>query len=749
MEYIRVECLNARANRIINQAVEVIMDIDHPELDSLITMYAMLKNDSRIRERLEATTGIDYSKYIEHIDKYYGETDGERVKKERYNGKISKELRNIFESLTIKNNKENGTKANTIDLYNEIMANEHSYAWGILEEIGVDKRKYFNSFVSPLNSMIVTRKYAIDYNMAISNNKRGIVGRDKEIARIFEILGRKERNNPCLIGESGVGKTAIIEAIAERIAENKAPESLNGKRIIGIDINKVVAGTKFRGEFEERMDNIISEVSKRDDIILFFDEIHMLADAGASNESSINALNILKQPLSRGEIQIIGATTIKEYKSKIERDNAFKRRMQGVIINEPSISDTIYMINNIIGEYEEFHNCKYDKEAIESAIKLSSRYMPDKKLPDKAIGILDETASRIKQIGRKNKIGKDDIVETIVGITGIENIQYNEKETDRLSMLEDKIRERIIGQDKAVNQVCKVIKRGMIGLNDPNKPLGSFLFVGPTGVGKTELAKQLARELFGSNKEIIRFDMSEFMEKHSVSRLIGAPPGYIGHGEGGQLTEAVKRKPYCIVLLDEIEKAHTDIHNILLQVLDEGRLTDSDGEVVNFKNTIIIMTSNIGFSGHKYTGKIGFESESKSKLDNTNDTREEILSEFKAEIVNRIDDIVEFQSLTANVSRRIVEIEMDIVNNRLKNIGICMTWNKSVIDHLVDVGFSSKFGARNIKRKIQTVIIDEITDRVINGGIESGDSLDISYIDNNLTIDVIKKELRIKEVVNA
>ncbi|RDC49032.1 ATP-dependent Clp protease ATP-binding subunit, partial [Acinetobacter sp. RIT592] len=494
-------------------------------------------------------------------------------------------------------------------------------------------------------------KYAVNLNEYAKSSKLDpLIGREDEMQRIIQILSRRTKNNPILIGDPGVGKTAIVEGLAINIESNKVPSSLQGKLIYSLDIGGMLAGAKYRGEFEERIKKVIEEVVKSDNIILFIDEMHTIVGAGATGENSMDASNILKPVLSRGDIQVIGATTIDEYRKSIEKDTGLERRLQPILIEEPTKEESIKILKGLKEKYENFHGVKITEEAIKAAVDLSSRYIVDRYLPDKAVDIIDESASRIRMKNLKLKNNKptvnSEIVTEVIGLwTGIPISKIVKSEGDKLLNLESILHQRVIGQDEAVNAVSKAVRRSRAGLKDPKRPIGSFLFLGPTGVGKTELCKALAEAHFGNENQIIRIDMSEYMEKHSVSKLIGSPPGYIGHDDGGQLTEAVRRHPYTLVLFDEIEKAHEDVFNILLQVLDEGRLTDSKGRTVDFKNTLIIMTSNIGAKSINKQQIIGFSaSENKNVIDeNYKAMKEKILSEvknrFKPEFINRIDDI--------------------------------------------------------------------------------------------------------------
>ncbi len=613
-----------------------------------------------------------------------------------------------------------------------------------------------------------------------------IVGRENEIERVSQILSRRKKNNPILIGEPGVGKTAIVEGLALRIIQRKVSRVLFDKRVVSLDLAALVAGTKYRGQFEERMKAIMNELEKNRDVILFIDEIHTIVGAGGAS-GSLDASNIFKPALARGELQCIGASTLDEYRMHIEKDGALDRRFQKVLIEQPSIDEAIEILNNIKNKYEDFHNVSYSKEAIEACVKLSDRYMTDKLLPDKAIDVLDEVGARkhIKNINvpenvlelekkiedikleknrvvksqkfeeaaslrdtekrlqedlekakleweedSKNKrypIDEDDIAEVVSMMTGIPVKRMVQAETDKLRRMADDLKGAVIGQDEAIAKVVKAIQRNRIGLKDPKKPIGTFIFLGPTGVGKTELARSLAKHMFDSDDSLIRIDMSEYMEKFTVSRLIGAPPGYVGYEEGGQLTERVRRKPYSVILLDEIEKAHPDIYNILLQVLDDGQLTDGLGRKVDFKNTMIIMTSNIGVRQLKDFGDgVGFATQSRQEnLDENNKAiiEKALKRTFSPEFLNRIDDIVIFNSLNKENIFQIIDILMKGVMKRLINLGFTLELADDAKDFIAEKGYDSQFGARPLHRAIQKYLEDPLAEEILNMTIKAGDTM--------------------------
>lgn len=613
-----------------------------------------------------------------------------------------------------------------------------------------------------------------------------IVGREAEIERVSQILSRRKKNNPILIGEPGVGKTAIVEGLALRIVQRKVSRVLFDKRVISLDLAALVAGTKYRGQFEERMKAIMNELEKNRDVILFIDEIHTIVGAGGAS-GSLDASNIFKPALARGELQCIGASTLDEYRMYIEKDGALDRRFQKVMIDPPSVDDTIQILNNIKSKYEEYHNVDYDQEAINACVKLSDRYITDRLLPDKAIDVMDEVGARVhlkninvpqnildlekkiedikveknrvvksqkfeeaaalrdteKRLGEelekakaqweeesKHKrfpIGEEEIAEVISMMTGIPVKRMVEAETQKLRKMADEMKGMVIGQDEAISKVVKAIQRNRVGLKDPKKPIGTFIFLGPTGVGKTELARALARHMFDSEDALIRIDMSEYMEKFTVSRLIGAPPGYVGYEEGGQLTEKVRRKPYSVILLDEIEKAHPDIYNILLQVLDDGQLTDGLGRKVDFKNTLIIMTSNIGVRQLKDFGEgVGFATQ--ARVQNADEANKAVIEKalkrtFSPEFLNRIDDVIIFNSLTKENIFEIIDILMKGVTKRLTNLGFSLELTPDAKDFIADKGYDQQFGARPLHRAIQKYLEDPLAEEILNMNIKAGDVL--------------------------
>ncbi|WP_439130464.1 ATP-dependent Clp protease ATP-binding subunit [Polaribacter sp.] len=632
-----------------------------------------------------------------------------------------------------------------------------------------------------------------------------VVGRQKEIERVSQILSRRKKNNPMLIGEPGVGKSAIAEGLALRIVDRKVSRILFDKRIVSLDLASLVAGTKYRGQFEERMKALMNELEKNDDIILFIDEIHTIVGAGGAT-GSLDASNMLKPALARGEIQCIGATTLDEFRTNIEKDGALERRFQKVIVDPTTVEETIQILNNIKGKYEEHHNVDFTDDAIEACVKLTNRYMTDRYLPDKAIDALDEAGSRIhitnivvpKQVleleaqleiikeqktkavnGQKYEeaaklrddeknmeaalnsaqkqweddsklnreiVTEDNVAEVVSMMTGIPVNRVAEAESHRLHELPAMIKGKVIGQDEAVTKVVKAIQRNRVGLKDPNKPIGSFIFLGQTGVGKTQLAKILARELFDSDDSLIRIDMSEYMEKFAISRLIGAPPGYVGYEEGGQLTEKVRRKPYAVILLDEIEKAHPDVFNMLLQILDDGHITDSLGRKIDFRNTIIIMTSNIGARQLKdFGGGVGFGTSSRKEQADAHAKsviEGALKKSFAPEFLNRIDDVIVFNALEREDIHSIIDIELDKLLHRISDLGYTLNLSDKAKDYIADKGFDKKYGARPLKRAIQKYIEDALAEEIVNSKLTEGDTIKMDFDDvkDELTINIEKGE---------
>ena len=670
----------------------------------------------------------------------------------------------------------------------------------ILDTIGaVDTNQDVSRSFTPQSKTPVLDNFSRDLTKLASQDMIDpVIGRDKEINRVIQILSRRTKNNPCLIGEPGVGKTAIAEGLAIMINKNQVPENMYGRRLVSLDLSGMVAGTKYRGEFEERIKRIIDELKSNKEIILFIDEIHTLIGAGGA-EGALDAANILKPALARGDIQVIGATTIDEYRKHIEKDSALERRFQTVNVEEPNIEDSISILRGLKYRYENFHNVIITDPAVEACVNLSSRYIQDRKLPDKAIDLLDEACSkkRIKSFNKSDKeitlekdikqyeqmkedliregtekslaaaaeirseqeekqneleslhskknnksilkITYDDIADIVAEWTGIPVKKITEDENNKLLNLENDLHKRIIGQNDAVSSVSKAIRRNRVGLKDPNRPIGTFLFLGPTGVGKTELCKAIADIMFGSSDNIIRIDMSEYMEKYTVSKLIGSPPGYVGYDEGGQLTEKIRRKPYSVVLFDEIEKAHEDVYNILLQIMDEGHITDSQGRKVSFKNSIVIMTSNVGATAIIQPKTLGFDLVKETENKNYDLMKDRVMDEvkktFKPEFINRIDEIIVFHKLDKDNMSKILDIKLeDIIKRTKDNLEIDINLDDKAKEFILDKGFDEQYGARKLKRVLTQYLEDFIADEKLSGHIKNKDKIVITSDNEKLKI---------------
>ena len=638
--------------------------------------------------------------------------------------------------------------------------------------------------------------------MALDGKLDPVIGREHEIQRVIQVLSRRTKNNPCLIGEPGVGKTAVVEGLAQRIAAGDVPDTIAGKRVMTLDLSGMVAGSKYRGEFEERIKKVIAEVVESKDVLLFIDEIHTIIGAGGA-EGALDASNILKPSLARGELQLIGATTIDEYRKYIEKDAALERRFQPVTVDEPSEEESIAILKGLRSRYEEHHKVEITDDALEAAVKLSARYINDRFLPDKAIDLIDEASSKVRLLNytkpakvityeeqideleeeketaireeayekagdikkkqeklkekirqilekwekeketRKLTVGENEVADVVAGWTKIPVKKLAEEESERLKNLENILHERVVGQEEAITAVSKAIRRGRIGLKDPKRPIGSFLFLGPTGVGKTELSKALAEAMFGTETSLIRVDMSEYMEKHSVSKMIGSPPGYVGYEEGGQLSEKVRRNPYSVILFDEIEKAHPDVFNILLQVLDDGHITDAQGRKIDFKNTIIIMTSNAGAENIIAPKRLGFGIATDAKADHEfmkGRVMEEVKRLFKPEFLNRIDEIIVFHQLTKEHMKGIADIMLKGIEKRCKEqLGITLTVNEAAKELLIDKGYDEKYGARPLRRTIQSLLEDKMAEEILDGKIKKSAGVEAGCEDGRLIFTVKKK----------
>lgn len=747
MKIINVRKFDNYCNAVMTLATRNAIDAKQDKLYLINILKALLENRD-IADDFENVTEIEVAelnnKYTDLLKSGAYGKDDEGTKDVTFDSNF---IINYF-SIEVKEFIDNvillvgeGT-VTTYNMYFEIVKMYDTTITELVKEINPNM-DVAELFVEEEEDLTLLSSVSVNLNKLAKQNKLDpIDAREDDIDEIIEVLGRRQKSNPCLIGEAGVGKTAIIEGLADRINKGQVPDYLKGHKILSIDSSAIVGGTKFRGDFEERFNGIIYEASAAGNIILFFDEIHTLMSAGSSMEGGNTAANMLKPALARGDIRIIGATTTKEWKKHIEGDTAFERRLQSVLVKEPSIENSIKMLERVAPVYGKYHGIDINKDVIEASVKLSDRYITNKQLPDKAVTILDETCARIKakstdegvserKLSKENRLDKkvnksitvQDIKYTVSKITGIDVNDLDEASIDKLKTLEGKLAEKVIGQDNAVKAVSKAIRRSKSGVKDPNKPIGTFLFVGPTGVGKTELAKQLTAQLSGDLKNLIRFDMSEYMEKHAVSKLIGSPPGYVGFGDGGQLTEAVKRNPYSIILLDEIEKAHPDIFNVFLQVLDDGILKDSQGDLIDFKNTVIIMTSNAGYGQEEKKAAIGFNStvEDKESYDTTEQNAKRALEKtFRPEFLNRIDKIVVFNSLGEEQSIKIVNLMLNEIKPRLTEKGISLEFTPKVVKHIASEGFDKKYGARNLRRYIQDNVEDKIADLIIDSPIEYG-----------------------------
>lgn len=718
----------------------------------------VLRHGDNAAFRTVTGLGIDADNFKRFIDSHiftnepipYAESD--KISFTRY-------AQNVLSITVLEASKQGVTEANSLHLLLALCRTTENYGQAYLRQHGVDYGRLLsymrdegmlgkdpeqeddksedgqqetNQESKPEKSVI--EDFGFDLTKAAAEGKLDpVVGRETEIARVIEILGRRKKNNPMLIGEPGVGKSAIVEGIALRIAGGSISPALAKKRLISLDIALVVAGTKYRGDFEKRLKSIIKEASSNPDIILFIDEFHTIVGAGGA-QGSLDAANILKPALARGELQCIGATTMDEFAKIVEKDGALDRRFQKIVVEPTDIQQSITILENLKPNYEAFHKVTYSDEAIEACVRLTDRYITDKSLPDKAIDALDEAGSMIRLNLTKDKrtgniVDAEDIATVVSKMTGIPVNKVAESEGNRIMKMKGRLQSRIIGQDDAIEKVVRAIQRNRAGLKDPNRPIGTFLFFGPTGVGKTRLAKCLAEYLFDSQENMVRIDMSEYMEKFTVSRLVGAPPGYVGYEEGGQLSERVRRKPYCVVLLDEIEKAHPDIFNILLQVLDEGRLTDSNGRVVSFRNTIVIMTSNVGSRElDEYGSGVGFATSGKSVSKNRQSVLEKaIRKSFPPEFINRVDERIFFNALTKEDIEKIIDIELKDLRSRAEEAGYKLVVTPSAKRFIADAGFDPAFGARPLKRAVMKYVEDPvsefiISDRILQGRRKKGSS---------------------------
>ncbi len=793
----------SKANEALNLSISYAEALGHTYIGSEHLLLGLLRLGSGVAFTVLSKNGVTADKIEELLRTEIGEGSPTRLSPDYFTPRAKKAIETAMRGCNSMGKKYAGTEHLLIGILSEgdnfairfinnsgadisLIINETIKTAGI-DPIG-DAIKNEGNKKSGKNGDSTLMKYGIDLTEeAKKGNIDPVIGRENEIQRVLQILCRRTKNNPCLIGEPGVGKTAIAEGLAQKIVTGDVPDILKDKRLITLSLTGMVAGTKYRGDFEERIKAVIDEVCEAKDIILFIDEVHTIIGAGSA-EGATDAANILKPALARGEFQLIGATTISEYRKNIEKDSALERRFQPVTVNEPNEEDALLILQGLKDKYEAHHKVVITDEALQSAVKLSSRYITDRFLPDKAIDLIDEAASKVrlsvnsqpqdlkeleveisgieaekdeaissqeferaaalrdKEAGLRNSLEEkrrewkektghsdgevtaEDIADIISVSTGIPASQLKEEESERLLKLENELHQRIIGQNEAVTAVSKAIRRGRVGLKDPKRPIGSFIFLGPTGVGKTELCKALAESMFGSEGAMIRLDMSEYMEKHTVSRLVGSPPGYVGFDEGGQLTEKVRRSPYSVILFDEIEKAHPDVFNMLLQILEDGILTDSQGRSVDFKNTVIIMTSNVG--ARKLTEKrvsFGF-GENNGEAENVKEAAlGELKATFRPEFLNRVDDIIVFSKLTRSEIEEIADKMLENLAKRLDNLNITFTWDASVKGALADKGFDDIYGARPLRREIQSKIEDALSERILEGAIKNGDTVSCTF----------------------
>lgn len=804
------------AQRVLSFAQEAALELGHDYVGTEHVLIGLIKVKNGVAAKALNELGLSAETIIEDVEEHIGRGN-KKVSSVYMTPRVKHVLELAVEVANHMNHNYVGTEHILLGLLSDgggvavgILRNHNIRANDIVDTIRTilgssDSASHSAEDRKDNSSLGELADFGTDLNESAKQGKIDpVIGRDKEIARVIQILSRRTKNNPVLIGEPGVGKTAIAEGLAQRIVNGNVPEILRNKRIISLSISSMLAGAKYRGEFEERLKKAIDEVQKHDDMIIFIDEIHTLVGAGAT-EGAMDAANILKPALARGEFQVVGATTLDEYKKHIEKDAALERRFQPVLVGEPSEEDALEILKGLRDRYEAFHKAKITDEALDAAVSLSSRYITDRFLPDKAIDVVDEAASKVrmkvfsaapdvkaletqladvkkekeaavtaqefekaaemrdeekrieKEINDKKKTAKEnsdaklvvtdeDIASVVAQWTGIPVSKIAQEESESLLHLEQELHKRVIGQNEAVVAVSKAVRRARAGLKDPKRPIGSFLFLGPTGVGKTELARALAVALFGDETAMIRLDMSEYMEKHTVSRLVGAPPGYVGYEEGGQLTDAVRRKPYSVILLDEVEKAHADFFNILLQVLDDGRLTDSQGRTVDFRNTVIIMTSNLGAKAlRKDSPELGFLAAKKADS-NTEDVSvvnfkeakksvmDSVKRHFRPEFLNRIDEMIVFHALTSNDLKQIVTILMDTVVKRLGDMGLSLEISPAAMDLLVKEGSDFSMGARPLKRAIQRLIEDPISDLILQGNAPEGAIIKADVEDEHIVV---------------
>ena len=794
------------ARNVIESAEKIAISLGHNFVGSEHILYGMASGENGIASNILKKQNISSQDILFKIREIFGSENGTILKTQGFTPKTKILIEDAYEEterlylrnigteqllLAILKNKENMAYKILIELKFDVSKAYDEIIKIIMTEEELNKDKKMSSKKSSKSNIL--SQYGTDLNkLAMEGKIDSVIGRNKEIDRLIQILSRRNKNNPCLIGEPGVGKTAIVEGLAKNIIDQNVPEMLKNKKIFSLDLTSIIAGAKYRGDFEDRLKKCLVEVKKSEDVILFIDEIHTIVGAGAA-EGAIDAANILKPILARGEIQLIGATTLDEYRKYIEKDAALERRFSPIIVDEPNKEETKEILLGIKEKYEEHHNVKINNEVIDEVVKLSSRYINDRHMPDKAIDLLDEAASKVRMktftipenlkvienrikeiINKKNEainnqefeeaaqyrdkeietrneyaleeerwrnnnikekveLEKEDVRDVIANLTKIPVTKITEDENEKLINLEENLKKKVVGQEDAIKSISNAIKRSRVGINDPNKPLCSFLFLGPTGVGKTEITKALAYNLFGSENSTIRLDMSEYMEAHSVSKIIGSPPGYVGYEEEGMLTKKVRSNPYSIILLDEIEKAHQDILNVLLQILDEGILTDSTGRKINFKNTIIIMTSNIGANKITENRSLGFGNNSTNE-NNKKTVMNELRKEFKPEFINRIDEIIVFNKLNKENIVNIIDIIVEELQERLKdkNIKIELTdrFKTYIVEHEIDLNY----GARDLKRKLQEIIENEIAEKIISRELKKENRIKYDFFESKIKV---------------
>ena len=810
-----------KAKKAIDIATRISKSLHHSYIGTEHILLGLLKEGTGVASQVLADNGVEYDKVLELIEELIAPGNAVAVLEDG----LSPRAAHVLEVSQAEAARFHSEKIGTEHLLIAMIKETECVASRLLNTLSVNVQKMY------VDTLIAMGEDVSQYKDEFQNGKPGkrknaegtpsldqfsrdltelardgkldpVVGREAEIDRVIQILSRRSKNNPCLIGEPGVGKTAIVEGIAERIMGGMVPDTVLGKRVVSLDLSGIVAGSKYRGEFEERIKKVLAEVAKAGNVLLFIDEIHTIIGAGGA-EGAIDASNILKPALARGEVQVIGATTIEEYRKYIEKDAALERRFQPVVVEEPTEEEAISILKGLRGQYESHHHVTITDEAVEAAVRLSARYINDRFLPDKAIDLMDEAAAKVrlhvggdpreaaelrreiaesqetleqalsggdleaareaqtkrqeleekleklnakaKQGGRRHHqtVGEDEIADVVSGWTKIPVKKLTEGEAARLKKLEATLHKRVIGQEEAVSAVAKAVRRGRVGLKDPKRPIGSFLFLGPTGVGKTEISKALAEAVFGQEQAMIRVDMSEYMEKHSVSKMIGSPPGYVGHEDGGQLSEKVRRNPYAVILFDEIEKAHPDVFNILLQVLDDGHITDSQGRKVDFKNTIIIMTSNAGAQAIVEPKKLGFASGNDEKQNYERmkgSVMEEVRRIFKPEFLNRIDETIVFRALNKDDMKQIVGLMTKELAKRCETqLGITLVVRDAAKQYLVDKAYDPKYGARPLRRKIQDEIEDPLAEKLLDGSIRRGDEVIVTTKKNAIFLEPKKK----------